>query len=64
MRKKQLLDDAKAADPVRHCKVYKLVGCCHVDGPLCDMRTCTIEVKVIVSPLGQKEVQRENDHKR
>ncbi len=29
-------------DPVNHCKVYKTVGCVHVDGFLCDMKTCNI----------------------
>jgi hypothetical protein len=29
-------------DPVRFCEVYKESGCCHVDGPLCDMRTCSL----------------------
>jgi hypothetical protein len=29
-------------DPVRHCDVYKAEGCAHVDGFLCDMKTCKI----------------------
>ena len=29
-------------DPVRHCKAYKDMGCAHVDGMHCDMRTCDI----------------------
>ena len=29
-------------DPVKHCDVYKKEGCAHVDGPLCDMKTCEI----------------------
>lgn len=29
-------------DPVRSCDVYKTVGCAHVDGMLCDMKTCEI----------------------
>lgn len=27
-------------DPVRSCEFYCDLGCCHVDGPLCDMKTC------------------------
>jgi hypothetical protein len=27
-------------DPVKHCDLYKDEGCAHVDGFLCDMRTC------------------------
>lgn len=27
-------------DPVRECEVYRQSGCAHVDGPLCDMKTC------------------------
>ena len=37
-------------DPVCHCQVYKTVGCAHVDGMLCDMRTCDIEVVIKVAP--------------
>lgn len=29
-------------DPVKSCDVYKKEGCAHVDGPLCDMKTCEI----------------------
>ena len=32
------------SDPVYHCPVYrdkKNGSCAHVDGPLCDMNTCT-----------------------
>lgn len=29
-------------DPVYSCDVYKKEGCSHVDGYLCDMKTCTI----------------------
>lgn len=41
-------------DPVKHCKVYKQHGCAHVDGHLCDMRTCEIQVKssAITTPNG------------
>ncbi len=29
-------------DPVRHCQFHREMGCCHVDGPGCDMKTCPI----------------------
>lgn len=29
-------------DPVKDCIVFKTKGCSHVDGILCDMKTCTI----------------------
>lgn len=32
-------------DPVKHCEVYKSIGCSHVDGFLCDMDTCDIRQK-------------------
>tara|TARA_R110000787_G_scaffold62470_3_gene141262 strand:+ start:1337 stop:1516 length:180 start_codon:yes stop_codon:yes gene_type:complete len=32
----------KENDPVRSCDVYKKIGCSHVDGYLCDMKTCDI----------------------
>ncbi len=32
----------KENDPVRSCDVHKTIGCSHVDGYLCDMKTCTI----------------------
>ena len=32
----------KGKDPVRHCKVYKEIGCSHVDGYLCNMSDCSI----------------------
>lgn len=31
-----------APDPVKHCPVYREIGCSHVDGFLCDMRDCQI----------------------
>ena len=27
-------------DPVKSCEIYKTRGCSHVDGILCDMKTC------------------------
>jgi hypothetical protein len=38
-------------DPVKHCEVYARQGCTHVDGPLCDMRSCDIcnkETKAVI----------------
>lgn len=29
-------------DPVYHCQFNREMGCCHVDGPDCDMATCPI----------------------
>jgi len=29
-------------DPVHSCDVYKSKGCAHIDGMLCDMKTCPI----------------------
>lgn len=30
----------KHIDPVYHCIIYKLHGCSHVDGFLCEFNTC------------------------
>lgn len=30
------------SDPVRHCTVYRTVGCVHIDGILCHMKSCEI----------------------
>lgn len=32
----------RANDPVYSCKIYTQEGCSHVDGYLCDMKTCNI----------------------
>lgn len=29
-------------DPVKHCKLYKEIGCSHVDGMLCDFPKCSM----------------------
>ena len=29
-------------DPVYNCGLYKLEGCAHVDGVLCDLPTCSM----------------------
>ena len=46
-------------DPVKHCQVYRAVGCAHVDGPLCDMRTCDVDVIVQFRPKFQRIVNNE-----
>ncbi len=30
-----------SSDPVKNCNLYKQIGCAHVDGYLCDMKTCS-----------------------
>ena len=45
-------------DPARHCAVYKTVGCAHVDGMLCNMKTCDVQVTIKVTPGGTQEVLR------
>ena len=42
---------ALLSDPVKYCQVYKEIGCAHVDGYLCDMRTCDIRQKFINGTL-------------
>lgn len=32
-------------DPLKRCEVYKQHGCAHVDGPLCDVETCSMVVE-------------------
>ncbi len=34
-------------DPVYKCEVYKTKGCSHVDGFLCNMKTCDIILEEI-----------------
>lgn len=45
-------------DPVKHCEVFKSLGCAHVDGPLCDMQTCNIQVKATITPYAVNFVSR------
>ena len=44
------------ANPVKHCQVYRTIGCAHVDGMNCDMRTCGIEVTVKLTPKSRIQV--------
>jgi hypothetical protein len=45
-------------DPIRHCNVYKSFGCAHVDGMLCNMKTCDVEITIKVTPSGEQEMLR------
>ena len=38
-------------DPVHNCDVYTDLGCSHVDGYLCDMKTCGILKKHKISVM-------------
>jgi len=29
-------------DPVKHCEVFKTIGCAHIDGMFCNMDNCPI----------------------
>jgi len=35
-------------DPIKHCQVYKEIGCAHVDGYLCDFPDCSIMKEYIM----------------
>lgn len=39
---KETLIDIHKSDPVKYCNIYKESGCSHVDGMLCNMKTCNI----------------------
>lgn len=41
---------AHMSDPVRHCTVYRTVGCAHVAGYLCHMKTCDILKSYLEEP--------------
>jgi len=41
-------------DPVYSCKVYKNLGCAHVDGLLCDMKTCNTLKEYKIRELEQQ----------
>lgn len=48
---KKMLNDwaiaVRANDPLYSCEVFKERGCSHLDGYLCDMRTCDIRKRHI-----------------
>lgn len=50
-------DNADNPDPIKVCKIYKTIGCAHVDGPECNPRTCAIKVVAVVTPTCIKEKQ-------
>jgi hypothetical protein len=45
------LKKSRRYDPVHNCHVYKNVGCAHVDGMYCDMKTCNFEHTIHITPL-------------
>ena len=47
----------RTLDPVKHCLVYRAVGCAHVDGMLCNVRTCNIKATVEITPMTAKELK-------
>lgn len=42
----------RSNDPVYSCRVYKEIGCAHIDGMLCHMGTCGILKKYLEEPKG------------
>ena len=44
----EILENSLRNDPVKHCEVYREIGCAHVDGYLCDMKTCDIRQKFLL----------------
>ena len=60
MKITQILKDwrKRTQDPVKHCMIYRAVGCAHVDGMLCNMRTCDVVVGIDLTPNVAKEVER------
>ena len=42
---REIIKIIKENDPVYGCKVYKDLGCSHVDGLLCDFPNCSINNK-------------------
>ena len=34
-------------DLIKHCETYKQIGCSHVDGVLCNLKTCEFSTKKI-----------------
>jgi hypothetical protein len=41
-------------DPVKHCVVYKRFGCFHVDGMICDFKTCDTRLNQEMFDLEQE----------
>ena len=53
----QMLFPWSKDDPVLHCNVYKTVGCTHVDGMLCNMKTCDVKVQLEITPPPPEETE-------
>ena len=53
----KFVEKLRRLDPAKHCAVYRVAGCAHIDGMLCNVRTCTIKISVEVSPRDVKEVK-------
>ncbi|KFZ25614.1 MAG: hypothetical protein KQ78_02188 [Candidatus Izimaplasma bacterium HR2] len=48
----KIYKDVLKKDPVKKCKYHRDIGCSHVDGMLCDMKTCK-ELKEYKEFLGE-----------
>lgn len=60
----RIIKELRSIDPVKHCAVYKTVGCAHVDGMLCNVRTCNIEAVILVTPRDMVDVtEKPNDQR-
>ena len=44
----RLYKDIKDNDPLYSCKVYKDLGCSHIDGFLCDFPDCSMNKKYLL----------------
>ena len=43
----RLLKDMKNDDPLYSCRVFKDLGCSHIDGFLCDFPNCSMNKKYL-----------------
>lgn len=41
-------------DPVKYCETYNTAGCSHVDGYLCDLRSCDMNTLDKLKNYGKK----------
>lgn len=46
----KVLHEERDLNPVLNCKVYRNCGCSHVDGPLCNLKTCAVSVTKTFTP--------------
>ena len=44
----KLLKDMQASDPLYSCRVFKDLGCSHIDGFLCDFPNCSMNKKYLL----------------